>query len=225
MTPGPPESRGSEPGRKDGARGRARRMKASQRREQLLEAAIACFAEHGYQGTSTARLAKAAHVSEPVLYQHFSSKHDLFVALLEQVGKEVLRAWRRSIAPLRSPVDQLRVLLRLNPATTDPRTKLLYRIIFAAQAEFNEPLIQAALREHYQQYARFLTSLIKRAQRSGQVRRDVSAAGLAWQLIHAAIGFALIKPLDIPGHATPAFVEQAIGLLIEQLAAVRTDGH
>jgi len=196
-------------------------MKASDRRRQLLEAAIACFAEYGYQGTSTARLAKAARISEPVLYQHFSSKHDLFVALLEQVGKEVLREWRKTISPLRSPVDQLRVLLRLNPATTDPRTKLLYRIIFAAQAEFNEPLIQAALRQHYQQYAQFLSNVIKRAQKVGQVRRDVSAIGLAWQLIHAAIGFALIKPLDIPGHATPAFVEQAIGLLIEQLAGDR----
>jgi AcrR family transcriptional regulator len=196
-------------------------MRASDRREQLLEAAIACFAQYGYQGTSTARLAKAAHVSEPVLYQHFASKHDLFVALLEQIGREVLREWRKAIAPLRSPVDQLRMLLRLNPATTDPRGQQLYRIIFAAQAEFNEPVIQAALRKHYQQYARFLTNLIKRSQRVGQVRRDVSAVGLAWQLIHAAIGFALIKPLEIPGHATPATVEQAIGLLVEQLAGDR----
>lgn len=196
----------------------ASRMKATDRRRQLLQASIACFAEHGYQGTSTARLARVAQVSEPVLYQHFASKHDLFVALLEEVGKEVLRGWREAISPLRSPIDQLRVLLRLNPATTDPRTRQLYRVIFAAQAEFNEPKIQAALRRHYQKYAQFLTQVIQRAQRAKQVRRDVLATGLAWQLIHAAIGFALIKPLEIPGHATPATVEQAIGLLLEQLA-------
>jgi len=203
----------------------AARMKASDRRQQLLEAAISCFAQFGYQGTTTSRLAKAAHVSEPVLYQHFASKHDMFLALLEQVGREVIREWRKAIAPLRSPADQLRVLMRLNPATTDPRGGQLYRIIFAAQVEFNEPVIQAALRKHYQQYAQFLSNVIKRAQRVGQVRRDVSAIGLAWQLIHAAIGFALIKPLDITGHATPATVEQAIGLLMEQLAGDRnSDG-
>ncbi len=202
----------------------AARMKASDRREQLLEAAIACFAEFGYQGTTTARLARAAHVSEPVLYQHFASKHDLFVALLEQIGKYVIREWKKAIAPLRSPADQLRVLLRLNPATTNPRGQHLYRIIFAAQSEYNEPMIQAALRKHYQQYAQFLTNVIKRAQRAGQVRSDVSAVGLAWQLVHAAIGFALIKPLAIPGHATPATVEQAIGLLMEQLAGDVTSG-
>jgi len=198
------------------------RMKATDRRRQLLEASINCFAEYGYQGTTTARLAKAAKITEPVLYQHFASKHDLFVALLEQVGKEVLREWRKAIAPLKSPLDQLRVLMRLNPAIADPRGKQLYRIIFAAQVEFNEPEIQAALRTHYQLYAKFLTGLIQRAQRAKQVRRDVSASGLAWQMIHAGIGFALINPLDIPGHATPTTVEQTIALLMELLAGEQT---
>ncbi len=194
------------------------RMKASDRRRQLLEAAIDCFAEYGYCGTTTARLAKAARVSEPVLYRHFASKHDLFVALLDQVGREVLREWRRAISPLSSPVDQLRVLIRLNPATTDPRTRQLYQVIFSAQVERREPTIQVALKKHYEQYAKFLANIIKRAQRAGHVRTDVSARGLAWQLVHSAIGFAMIKLLEIPGHATPAFVEQAIGLLMEQLA-------
>lgn len=193
-------------------------MKADDRREQLLEAAIQCFAEYGYKGATTAMLAKAAHVSEPVLYQHFKNKQELFVMLIEQVGREVMRSWRHAIAPLKSPMDQLRVLFRLNPATTDPRTRQLYRVIFMAQAEINDPRIQAALREHYEQYAVFLTHVLKKAQRTKLVRRDVSPVGLAWQLIHAAIGFAFVKPLDIPGHASPANVEQTIGLLIELLA-------
>ena len=201
----------------------SRRMKADARREQLLEASIGCFAAHGYKGTSTARLARAAQISEPILYQHFKSKQDLFVSLIDQVGKEVIRSWRQAIAPLKSPMDQLRVLFRLNPAITDPRTAQLYRVIFMAQAEINEPEIQAALRDHYENYARFLTNVIKRAQRAHQVRRDVSASGLAWQLIHAAIGFAFIQPLHIAGHATPANVEQTIGLLIELLYGERND--
>lgn len=194
------------------------RMKATDRRRQLLEAAVQCFAAHGYHGTTTARLAKAAQVTEPVLYQHFASKIDLFVALMEEVGREVLREWRKAIAPLKSPLDQLRILLRLNPATTDPRMRQMYSVIFTAQAELNEPLIQAALRDHYQSYADFLTDIIKRAQRANSVRSDVSASGLAWQLIHAGIGFALIHPLEIPGHATPVAVEQTIALLLELLA-------
>ncbi len=197
------------------------RMKATDRRAQLLDAAITCFAQHGYHRTTTAKLAKAAKVTEPVLYQHFKSKRDLFVAMIGEVGRDVLKEWRKAITPLKSPLDQLRVLLRLNPAITEPRMRQLYRLIFTAQAEFNEPEIQAALREHYLQYARFLTNVIKRAQRAKLVRQDVSAMGLTWQLIHAAIGFALMQPLEIPGHSTPATVEQTIALLLELLHGER----
>ncbi len=199
----------------------APRMKARDRRRQLLEAAVDCFASHGYHRTTTARLAKAAHVTEPVLYQHFAGKQDLFVALLQHVGVEVLREWRTSIAPIKSPLDQLRVLLRMNPAVADPRMRQCYRVIFSAQAEFNEPSVSAALPHHYQQYAAFLNNVIERAQTACQVRRDVSAAGLAWQLIHAAIGFALVQPLEVPGHATPSIVEQTIALLGELLSGER----
>jgi hypothetical protein len=91
---------------------------------------------------------------------------------------------------------------------------------FSAQAEFSEPKI----RLHYENtisVTRISNERHPPGQRARQVREDVSASGLAWQLIHSAIGFALIKPLEIPGHATPATVEQAIGLLIEQLAGDR----
>lgn len=200
------------------------RMKAHDRRRQLLEAAVYCFAVHGYRGTTTLRLARAAGVSQPVLYRHFPSKQALFVALLEQAGRETLRQWRTATAPLASSMDRLRVLLRLNPAT-HPQLGRFYRIIFHAQSEINDPLILAALRRHYQRYAQFLSRLVHAAQRAGQVRKDVLAAGLAWQLIHSAIGFAFIKPLAIPGHATPAAVEQAIGLLLEQLSGKNSSGR
>lgn len=192
-------------------------MNATDRKLQVLEAAVQVFAEKGFRGATTAQLAAAAGVTEPILYRHFPSKQALFVALLELAGRDTLGEWRQSIAPLKSPMDKLRVLLRLNPAT-HPRLGRYYRIILHAQAEIDDPLILAALRRHYQRYAQFLTNLIHSAQRTGLVRKDVLAAGLAWQLIHSAIGFAMIKPLDIPGHATPAAVEQAIGLLLEQLS-------
>lgn len=193
------------------------RMNASDRRQQLLEAAIAYFALHGFRGATTAGLARAAGVTEPILYRHFPSKQALFVALLERAGRETLAEWRKAIAPLSSPMDKLRVLLRLNPAT-HPHLGRYYRIIFHAQAEIRDPQILLALQRHYQRYARFLTNLLQAAQRAGHVRKDVLASGLAWQLIHSAIGFAFIKPLEIPGHATPAAVEQAMGLLQEQLS-------
>ena len=41
------------------------RMKAEDRRRQLLESAARCFAENGYRGTTTAMIANEAGISEP----------------------------------------------------------------------------------------------------------------------------------------------------------------
>jgi len=48
----------------------------------LLDVALAEFAAHGYGGTSMARIVKAAGISKTTLYSRFSSKADLFLALI-----------------------------------------------------------------------------------------------------------------------------------------------
>lgn len=196
----------------------SKRLRAPDRREQILQAAVRCFALHGYRGTTTAQLARTARVSEPILYRHFKNKESLFLALLDWAALEAMQRFEAVIGPIQSPLEKLRALLRLNPAIVDPRMTELYRVIFHAQVEHTEPRIQQAIRRHYMAYAEYLTRLIAAAQALGQIRADLSANGLAWQIIQAAVGYAMVKPLDIPGHATRESVEQTMALLIEQLA-------
>ncbi|HEY5821594.1 MAG TPA: TetR/AcrR family transcriptional regulator [Propionibacteriaceae bacterium] len=63
---------------------RAVRMPRDQRRVQLLEAANEVFTSKGYHAAAMDDIADAAGVSKPVLYQHFPSKLDLYLALLDQ---------------------------------------------------------------------------------------------------------------------------------------------
>jgi AcrR family transcriptional regulator len=58
-------------------------MSAADRRATLLEAARAAFAEAGYHETSLDAVAERAGVSKALLYEHFSSKRELYVAILE----------------------------------------------------------------------------------------------------------------------------------------------
>ncbi len=66
------------------------RLPASERREQILDVAIQVFARSGFHGTSMNDIADAAGVTKPVLYQHFDSKQDLYLALLDEVGHRML---------------------------------------------------------------------------------------------------------------------------------------
>jgi AcrR family transcriptional regulator len=54
-----------------------------ERRAELLAAAQEVFVANGYHGAAMDEIAETAHVSKPVLYQHFPSKRELYLALLD----------------------------------------------------------------------------------------------------------------------------------------------
>ena len=70
----------------------AMRLPAVERREQLLSVALKAFAHHGYHGSSMNDVADAAGITKPVLYQHFASKRELFLATIDEAGQRMISA-------------------------------------------------------------------------------------------------------------------------------------
>ncbi len=68
------------------------RMSTEDRREQLLTFGRTYFAEHGYDASSMAEIARAAGVSKGLLYHYFGGRHGFYVATIERVADEVLAA-------------------------------------------------------------------------------------------------------------------------------------
>lgn len=67
-------------------RGRPPKSDAGDTKELLLEAALALFAEKGYEGTSVRDIARSVGLSESVLYAHFSGKRAVFEAVFARLG-------------------------------------------------------------------------------------------------------------------------------------------
>ena len=64
------------------------RMKSDARRASIVNSAIHLFAEKGFRGTTTRELAALLGVTEPVLYQHFETKNDLYAAIIEAKAEQ-----------------------------------------------------------------------------------------------------------------------------------------
>ncbi len=79
-------------------RPRSARLPRQARRAQLLEAALEVFVAQGYHAAAMDDIAERAGVSKPVLYQHFPSKLELYLALLDQHIGELLAAVRQALA-------------------------------------------------------------------------------------------------------------------------------
>src|SRR5574338_1459351 len=60
------------------------RLTSQARRAAILDAAVRLFSEKGFRGVTTRELAAAVGVSEPVLYQHFATKRELYHAIIEE---------------------------------------------------------------------------------------------------------------------------------------------
>ena len=72
--------------------GRRRRLAPAHRRALIMEAAARVFADRGYSGAAMTDIAAAAGISPSVIYDHFPSKRDLHLALLDQHGQALIEA-------------------------------------------------------------------------------------------------------------------------------------
>lgn len=83
---------------KDATGSRPTRLPRDQRRIQLLDAASDVFASKGYHAAAMDDIADAAGVSKPVLYQHFPSKLDLYLDLLDQSCDRLVEVVEEALA-------------------------------------------------------------------------------------------------------------------------------
>jgi len=86
-------------------------LTAEARREAIVEAVRDVFAEKGFDGTTTRELAKAAGVSEALLYKHFPSKEVLYAAMLEGCSKGPTFAEATRILELEASTSTLVVMV------------------------------------------------------------------------------------------------------------------
>src|SRR5262252_8827185 len=167
------------------------RLKAAQRREQLIDVATKLFARSGYEATTTAAIAEAAGVTEPILYRHFKSKQELFVAIVREVSNRTLQEWQELIEDVSDPAEKLRVISASLP---EHMKKLAdyYHVLHGALATSRDKKVMAVMREHYQQIEDFFAEIVADGQKHGPFRSDVTPKAAAWQFIFAGIGYAMI---------------------------------
>src|SRR6476659_10390298 len=89
--------RGAQPGSGEGGSRRGNRLPRDERRGQLLVAASEIFVDRGYHAAGMDEIADRAGVSKPVLYQHFTSKLELYLAVLQRHADNLVSGVRQAL--------------------------------------------------------------------------------------------------------------------------------
>jgi len=72
------------------------RSTAAARRDEVLDAAMVEFADHGFEGASTEAIARRAGISQPYLFRLFGTKKELFKATVSRCFRETLEMFQRA---------------------------------------------------------------------------------------------------------------------------------
>jgi AcrR family transcriptional regulator len=119
------------------------RMPAAERREIVLDAAVAEFAARGLAGTSTEDVARRAGISQPYLFRLFPTKKALFIELIGRCFRRVQDTFTAAAGELTGE-DALMAMAAAYERLLDDRTLLLLQM--QAYAACEDPDIRAATR-------------------------------------------------------------------------------
>ena len=124
------------------------RMSASERREQVLNAALAEFAARGLAGTSTEDVARRAGISQPYLFRLFPTKKGLFLALVQRCFERIAEVFTTAAGD-HSGEDALMAMGDAYHQLLADRTLLLLQM--HAYAACDDPDIRAATRAGFKE--------------------------------------------------------------------------
>jgi AcrR family transcriptional regulator len=167
------------------------RLKAPQRREQLVEVATHIFAKFGYNAATTAAIADAAGVTEPILYRHFSSKQEMFIAITRAMSQQTLRNWHELIGNSPTSTEKIRAIARQFPNHIQANQDA-YHVLHGALATSRDRKVLEVMREHYSEIERFFSKIVTDGQKAGEFDKSLDPKVPAWQLINIGIGYAMI---------------------------------
>ncbi|MDR3762484.1 MAG: TetR/AcrR family transcriptional regulator [Acidobacteriota bacterium] len=107
-------------------------------RDRIVEAAVRMFAQHGYHGTSTREIARAAKVNENTLFRHFLRKEDLFWLALQSCleSLEVEKGLQRALEAGGDPEVLVRAVMEVLVGAVDGHPETI-RLLSVAWLELN----------------------------------------------------------------------------------------
>jgi AcrR family transcriptional regulator len=158
-----------------------RPSKADDRRRELLPLVAEAFSELGYRRATTAELAARCGVQENVLYRLWADKKTMFVAAIEFLFWRRMDKWKSALGE--TAQKESRVSRLIEVTAKDLGEGGLYRIIFAALSETDDPDVKQTLQRLYRRYHKRVEMEISRHREQRDVRDVAKDDDTAWALI------------------------------------------
>jgi AcrR family transcriptional regulator len=167
-------------------------LRRESRRDQILEAALACFSENGFHQTGMADIVRRSGMSHGAVYVYFPSKEDIIEALADD--RHQREAILNSVVQnAKNPIEGIHALVRAYAGwVSDPAGEARRRVGINGWAEaLRSPRVHARVIDGIRIPQGVIAELVGQAQRMELLSRDLSADAIARSLIALFQGFVL----------------------------------
>ena len=209
------------------------RLTGEERRGTILEAAIEVFATGGFRGATTAALARAAGITEALLYRHFRSKKQLFVGAVGQVLETVEEEVERRLAIHDHPVDALRDVFTYFQSELRNKPEFGH-LIYVLATELRDPDFRKIYVRYQDRILDRLEAKIRGWEEQGYLRPGVEPRAAAWLILGAHQTLTLmeqtgrldeLKPEHVQGFVSAFLTDEARAALDEKKPSASKDAR
>lgn len=196
--------------------GNPQRLTAEDRRRQILECAAGVFSQSNYTAAKVADIARAAGISEAMLYKHFSSKKEIFLNVLQELAGGLDHFWEISVETDADPLAALKTVTMLYYREVMKHPEAL-RLQFLALLEVHDPDILVQLQDGYRGMVGHIRAIIERGVAQGVVRKDIDMAAVTNLGLAGGLLTHVMSVLTLQSEYPEELVERMVDHLIESI--------
>lgn len=194
---------------------------SEQRRQEIMDAALAVFSRLGFEHASMDDIAKEAGVSKGALYLYYKSKDAIIAALLKYFFEQELKHLQALVEVEQSSTvtEQLLALTRQMSSAMGWMTRFMPIAFEFYAIAGRDREVRQFLQDYFKTYCAELARLIQRGIDTGEFR-PANAQSIAITFTGMYEGLALLSFVDPQACSWPAQVETSVQLLLEGMRQV-----
>jgi AcrR family transcriptional regulator len=158
-----------------------------EKRNHILESALKCFGEKGYQATIIDDIVKDSNISKGAIYNYFASKEEIYLQLLHAGTETFFDDAEKENAKLsgaKAKLENLFLKFKKQELTEKNQQSMRVYIEFWLYSSRQEDL-RAILEERYNRFINYIADILVEGQNSGEIKKDIdpeNASRIFWAM-------------------------------------------
>jgi len=145
--------------------------KNSNRKEQIIDAAIKVFAGKGFYNATVADVARTAGIADGTIYLYFKNKDDLLISLFETKMEKILDRFTTALPETLPAKEKLSRFIQLHLQLIEEDQNLAE--VFQVELRQSSKFLKDYHNQKFIDFLNVIGQIIKEGQRSGEFRNNI----------------------------------------------------